>query len=334
MGGWVCKMGSIMNSCAVGLHLGERALHAVEVRREGGRPLLWRIGRASLPVELAPEVLLKAEAQPTVAEALRRLFEESGIDRRSVALSVGGNFSVIKRVPLEVASEEERREQIAWEASQHLIDPVSDYCIDYHAFGGTAFLIAVRQQTTDACRSVCERAGLGLKCVEVDPLSLFYACRLASGDASEEEARQGVSAVHIGGRWASCISTWGADLTAVELVRLDRGGWRLRAGAGEERTETREAAVRALGRRVAGGLVPERRNGPGARERRVLLSGDRQVVEEVGRWWTGMEPLSVAFIDPFARADLRALPGDQRPLLDWRTGFTVSAGAAYKNLTH
>lgn len=316
---------------AVGLHLGERSLHAVEVRREGGRPVLWRIGRAPLPVELAPEALLRAEAQEQLAEALRRLFEGSGIDRRSVALSVGGNFSVIKRVPLEVASDEERREQITWEASQHLIDPVSDYCIDCHAFGRTAFLIAVRRQMADACRGVCECAGLGLKGVEVDPLSLFYACRMASGDASGEEAR-GASAVYVGGRWASCISTWGADLTGVEVVRLDRGGWRLRAGADEERMETKEAAVRALGRRIAGGLVPERRNGGTARERRVLLSGDRQVVEEVGRWWTGMEPLSVAFIDPFAGADLGSLPADQRPLLDWRTGFAVSAGAAYKNL--
>jgi hypothetical protein len=319
------------DSSAVGLHLGERALHAVEVRREGGCPVLWRVGRASLPVELAPEVLLREEAQAQLAEALRGLFEASGIDRGGVALSVGGNFSVIKRVPLEVASDEERREQIAWEASQHLIDPASDYCIDYHAFGRTAFLIAVRRQVADACRGVCERAGLGLKGVEVDPLSLFYACRMASGDAPGEGGR-GASAVYVGGRWASCISTWGGDLTAVEVVRLDRGGWRLRAGSEEERMEAKEAAVRALGRRIAGGLVPERRNGGTARERRVLLSGDRQAVEEVGRWWTGMEPLSVAFIDPFARADLRALPAGQRPLLDWRTGFAVSAGAAYKNL--
>ncbi|MSS73814.1 MAG: hypothetical protein EXS64_20360 [Candidatus Latescibacteria bacterium] len=316
------------DSISVGLHLGERTLSAVEVRGGEGCPVLRRIGRVSFPMELTPDALLKAEAQAHLAEALRELLDESGVHREAVALSVGSNFFVIKRVPLEVASEEERREQIAWEAGQHLIDPVSDYCIDYHAFGGTAFLIAIRRQMADACRSVCERAGLGLKCVEVDPLSLFYACRMASGDASGEEARQGVSAVHIGGRWASCISAWGTDLTAVELVRLDRGGLR----AGEDRTGTTEAALRSLGRRIAGGLVPERRNGSEGRERRVLLAGDRRVVEEVSRWWMGVEPLAVAFLDPFAGMDLRSLPAEQRPLLAWGTGLAVSAGAAYKNL--
>ena len=316
------------DAISVGLHLGERTLSAVEVRRGGGGPVLRRIGRVFFPVELTPDTLLKAEAQAHLVEALRELLGESGVDRGAVALSVGSNFSVIKRVPLEVASEEERREQIAWEAGQHLIDPVSDYSIDYHAFGRTAFLIAIRRQTVDACRSVCERAGLGLKCVEVDPLSLFYACRMASGEASGEETRQGVSVVHIGGRWASCISAWGTDLTAVELVRLDRGGLR----GGEDRTGTIEAAVRSLGRRMAGGLVPERRNGSEGRERRVLLAGDRRVVEEVRRWWMGVEPLVVAVLDPFAGLDLDSLPADQRPLLEWRTGFSVSAGAAYKNL--
>jgi hypothetical protein len=57
-------------------------------------------------------------------------------------------------------------------------------------------------------------------------------------------------------------------------------------------------------------------------------------VEEVHRWWAGVELLDVEFTDPFALTDVGALPEDQAPLLDWRTGFTVSAGAAYKNLTH
>jgi hypothetical protein len=280
-------------------------------------------------MELTSDTLLKQDTQAQIAEALRGLFGESGIDRQSVAVVVGSNFSVIKRVPLEVASEEERREQVMWEASQHLLDPVSDYCIGYHAFGRMAFLVAVRTQISDACRHVCDCADVGMKCVEVDPLCLFYACLMASEDVREGD----VIAVHIGGRWASCISMAGTDLTTVELVRLDRGGRRLRAGAEEEdRTETKETAVRALGRRIAGGSFPERRNGSAGRARRVLLSGDRRAVEEVGRWWMGADLLAVEFSDPFACADVELLPADQCPLLDWRTGFAVSAGAAYKNL--
>lgn len=320
------------DTSSVGLHLGERTLSAVEVREDRGRPVLWRIGRASLPMELTPDALLKEEAQAQLAGALRGLFEASGIGRRAVSVSVGGNFSVIKRVPLEVASEEERREQVLWEAGQHLIDPASEYCIDYHAFGRAAFLVAVRRQTADACLRVCERAGLAVGRVETDPLSLFYACRRSCGDAPDEEGWRGVSAVHVGGRWASCISTSGGDLTAVELVRLDRGGRRLRAGAEEDRAETRESAVRALGRRIARGMAPERRNGAAGRSRRVLLSGESQAVEEVRRWWTGAELLSVECIDPFALMDVGPLPEAQASLLGWRTGFALSAGAAYRNL--
>ena len=116
------------------------------------------------------------------------------------------------------------------------------------------------------------------------------------------------------------------------MVRLDRGGRRLRVGGDEDREEGVEAAARALGRRMAGGLVPERRRVPTGWSRRVLLSGDPRTTKAVGRWWAEIDLLSVAFMDPFARADVGALPADQRPLLDQRAAFAVSAGAAYKNL--
>ena len=316
---------------SVGLHLGERTLSAVEVRAEGGRRVLRRVGRVSLPMELTLDALLSEAAQTTVAGLLRGLFETAGIDGRAVCVSVGGNFSVVKRVPLEVASEAERREQIIWEAGQYLVDPVSEYAVDYHAFGRAAFLVAVRKQTVHACTAVCERAGLGVKRLEVDPLCLFFSALASFEPEAEERADRGGAAVHFGGRWASCISTSGMDLTAVELVRLDRGGRRLRAGADEDRAEGLEAAARALGRRMAGGLVPERRNRPAGR-RRVLLSGDCRTAESVNRWWEEIDTLAVALMDPFSQVDSGALPDDQRPLLDQRTVFAVSAGAAYKNL--
>ena len=64
----------------------------------------------------------------------------------------------------------------------------------------------------------------------------------------------------------------------------------------------------------------------------MLLSGDRPAVEEAGRWWRGADHLAVEFIDSFACAELGSVPPDQRPLLDWPMGFSLSAGAAYRSL--
>ena len=350
------------NSKSVGLHFGERNLTAVEVRCEEGLIRLWRIGMAPLSVDLSAETLLNEATQSKSGTSLKALFESSDIDPQSVSISLGGDFAVIKRIPLELASEDERREQVMWEAGQHLLDSPGDFKIDYHPFGRTAFLVAIRTRVVEAIRRVCESADIGIKSLEVDPLTLFYACMMTSNgnlqagrdaigkreanptspspagaDLLEGSHPVSTIAVHIGDRWATCISVSGADLAGVEMIRLDHVGWKLRQGDSEDRKDpveggTVEDSARTLGRRIAFGLVPERRSEQGSRSRRVLLSGDPRIVEEISRCWKEMDHFSVAFIDSFACVDTQSLPLDQRPTLDWNTGFAVSAGAAYRQL--
>ncbi len=155
---------------ATGIHISGDSLRVVCVEKSGDayclKGLLTERVSASWSLGEVPEPFVKA-----LRAALDRLPEPLGA--LSFALSDG--LYHIQKVPLEVASEEDRREQIAWEASQALISPVDEFEIDFMPAGRAAFWTAIRKDIIRAHAALCETR---IHLIAA-PLALFYAGRIA-----------------------------------------------------------------------------------------------------------------------------------------------------------
>ena len=115
----------------------------------------------------------KKEVPESFVEELRQALESLPKPLGTLSFSLSGGLYHIQKVPLEVVGEEDRREQILWEASQALISPVDNSAIDFIPIGRVAFWTAVRNGVIEAHETLCSVLGGNRMHLCVAPLALF-----------------------------------------------------------------------------------------------------------------------------------------------------------------
>ncbi|MBT4139388.1 MAG: hypothetical protein HOE48_15820 [Candidatus Latescibacteria bacterium] len=146
---------------------------------------------------------------PNLAEVENCIPAPSG----HVIMTLGGEFFHIQRVPLEVASESDRKSQINWEASQVLIDPVEDYSIDFTPAGRVAFWTAIRKDVTHMYTEFFLDLGFDAITFVVEPIALY-----GLNKHVQTLKRQG--AIWLGDKWGSFIGHSHNGLTTAETIDL------------------------------------------------------------------------------------------------------------------
>ena len=112
----------------VGVDIGSTSIKVCEVkeRRRGERRLV-RFGFHPLPTQtMVDGHIMNAAA---IVEGLERLFHKSR--RRDVALRVSGHSVIVKKISMPLMTPAELKEQIGWEAEQHIPFDLADVQIDY-----------------------------------------------------------------------------------------------------------------------------------------------------------------------------------------------------------
>ncbi len=79
-----------------------------------------------------------------------------------IYLALPGGAYQIRRVPLEVTEEVDRRSQVAWEVTQALSAKNGDYSIDYVVRGSSAIWVAVPTSCVDGLTSAFSNCGVTL----------------------------------------------------------------------------------------------------------------------------------------------------------------------------
>lgn len=312
-------------SRSIGIHLSDDTLRLVCLEGGPGGCALRALSEARLPLPFRPAVVRRATDRRRLADGIGPALAgmEAGSGELHVAL--GGGFYHLQKVPLEVASQEDRRDQIAWEASQTLIGPASDYLVDYHPAGRSAFWVAVHREAFDLCSDLFARLGVAVDSFEVEPMGLFYACRLTQRWADGRNA-----AVLLGSVWLSFVSTDGGLLTGAETAYVD--GQSVSAAAGPSDPDpdlAREEAFETVRRWIYGDRAPDRRQ---TAYSQVFFSGEqKQTLNLIRRLQSPASP-ELAALQPFAACNTSALPEPQRPLLARQCAFGVAAGLAYRAL--
>ncbi|MYC16150.1 MAG: hypothetical protein F4Y39_20695 [Gemmatimonadetes bacterium] len=160
-------------STATGIHISGNTLRVVHLEKLDNAYYLRGLinQRVSEAFDFDPEKEVSKSFVEELGQALESLPKPIG----TLSFCLSGGLYHIQKIPLEVAGEKDRREQIFWEASQALISPVDNSVIDFIAVGRVAFWTAVRNGVIDAHETLCSALGETHLHLSVAPLALFCA---------------------------------------------------------------------------------------------------------------------------------------------------------------
>ena len=302
---------------ATGIHILGNILRVLTLEKGTPKNGLIAIDEVRLPAAFTSEGLAAdPEGRNRCSEHLKHALGTRDTDPGSVVASLGGGFYQIQKVPLEVAAEEDRKEQMVWEAAQALISPVQEYRIAFYPAGRVAFWVAIRHTVIDIHTELYASAGLEPEIFLVDPMALFCACEMTGLWATGQNA-----AILLGDPWATFVAADDGILTAAETVRtsdamsLSQGVARLGSSILQER-------VRHW---VFGDLAPDRRR---TTYKTVYLSGNQTCLRQVFGSLAAAASPQLTPLQPFENLDTDPLAEAQRSLLDQSSAFGIAAGLA------
>jgi hypothetical protein len=151
----------------VGIQISEGILRICRVDDEGA---LVSAQRVNLEVTLSPYDW--AHPDERLVETITAHLTPG---QEAVSLSLPGGFYQMRRVPLEVAEEVDRRSQVVWEVSQSLSSPEGAHTVEYVVRGSSAIWIATPNACIDALSSAFERRGMDLSNTCPAPIALVHA---------------------------------------------------------------------------------------------------------------------------------------------------------------
>ena len=160
----------------VGLDIGSSSIKAVELKRSRNGIEVAHMAMEPLSSDIVVDSMIVDSG--SVASAITKIFNESGIKTRAVATSVSGHSVIVKRIPMSSMSDQELAGIIQTEAAQHIPFDISDVSIDYQILsdGGGAtmdvLLVAVKKDKILNYTNVLSLAGKSPAVVDIDAFAL------------------------------------------------------------------------------------------------------------------------------------------------------------------
>jgi type IV pilus assembly protein PilM len=159
----------------VGLDIGSSKIKIAEVR--SGRKGYELVNVAQ--IELMPDTIVDGQIIDGnhVSDCISNVFAEQGIACEQIATSLSGNAVIVKKISMPAMTHEELREQINWEAQQHIPFDINDVNLDYHVLDGAGdmsdvLLVACKKDMVSQLTQVIATAGKTAVIVDVDAFAL------------------------------------------------------------------------------------------------------------------------------------------------------------------
>ena len=161
----------------VGLDIGSSRIKVAEVKSIKGKYELTNIAQ----IDLLPDTIVDGQIIDGnhVSDCISRIFSEQKILGQNIATSLSGNAVIVKKIQLPVMGLEELRDQINWEAQQHIPFDIQDVNLDYHVLEGDpasemmdVLLVACKKDMVSQLTQVIAQAGKTTSIVDVDSFAL------------------------------------------------------------------------------------------------------------------------------------------------------------------
>ncbi len=175
----------------VGLDIGSSRIKIAEVKATKGRYELINIAQ----IDLLPDTIVDGQIIDGnhVSDCISRVFAEQKISGQQIATSLSGNAVIVKKINLPVMGLEELRDQINWEAQQHIPFDIQDVNLDYHVLKGDpssemmdVLLVACKKDMVSQLTQVIAQAGKTTSIVDVDSFALQNAYEINYNPAPEQ----------------------------------------------------------------------------------------------------------------------------------------------------
>ena len=164
----------------VGVDIGSRVLKVVQA--EAGRaPGTWQICRAAsgpTPADAVRDGIVMD--LPAVAEALRGLIKDAGIDANAAVAAISGASVIVRHVKMPKMPEALLRRSVRFEAAKHISSSVDDSMIEFEILGAvpgeddkmSVMLVAAPNAMVESRLGALVLAGLEPAAVDVEAFAL------------------------------------------------------------------------------------------------------------------------------------------------------------------
>ena len=172
----------------VALDIGSGLIKLVVIDHGSGEPVLTKVAFTSV----VDGAIVEGEVMDPgiVADAVRGLLTSAGVKAKKVITAVGGRDVIIKKISMDRMKESEAREQIRWEAEQHVPFDMDNVELDFQILDPegeglqmTVLLVAAKRELIETKQSLLTDVGLEAAVIDVDAFALHNAFELNYPDA-------------------------------------------------------------------------------------------------------------------------------------------------------
>ncbi len=162
----------------IGLDIGSHAVKVCQIQKAGSGYRLLAVGSAAIPPGAVEDGVLQDPDE--VAKAIVELFKNLKIKGKRVGISISGYSVIVKKINLEVMSDEELADYITDEAEQYIPFDIDDVYLDYQVIktGSDEFdrsevmLVAAKKDVIDDYLDMLQELKLLPVLVDVDGFAL------------------------------------------------------------------------------------------------------------------------------------------------------------------
>lgn len=219
---------------SVGLDIGSFAVRAAAVTSDGGKVTVERFGQVTLPVGAV--VAGEVQDPEVVGEAIRRLWQETGMPRRRVVLGVGSTRVILRQTDLPSMPLSEVSAAVGFQAAELIPLPLDEAYFDFEVMGEvvdeeglsrTRILVAAAHKSVvDSAVAAAQAGGIDPAMVDPAPLAMLRVLGSPSLDVIPDAAQ------------AEAVVAMGAGLTALVIHHDGVARFvRLSSHGGDEVTE-------------------------------------------------------------------------------------------------
>jgi type IV pilus assembly protein PilM len=201
----------------IGVDIGSYAVKVCQLKKAGKDFQLISVGSAALSPGAVEDGVLQDPDE--VARAISELFKNLKIKNKKVGISISGYSVIVKKINLDIMSDEELDEYIADEAEQYIPFDIEDVYLDYQVIKtnpndrNDVMLVAAKKEVIDDYLEMLQEQKLLPVLVDVDGFALENIWEEVSGQ------QENVALVDIGASKMNInIISEGASVLARDVV--------------------------------------------------------------------------------------------------------------------
>lgn len=209
----------------IGVDIGSSAIKVCQIKETRKGRTLQRFGY----IELPPQTIVDGQVvdRLAVVESLKKVFQDTKIRGKDVAMSVSGQSVIIRKISVPLMTPAELSEQISWEAEQHIPFDIKDVQVDYQvlrkrpeASQMDLLLVAAKRDQISEYAQLARDAKLRPAVVDIDAFTLQNMFEATFG----LDPNQSIALLNVGASMASLnIITGGVSAFTREIANGGNG---------------------------------------------------------------------------------------------------------------